>query len=173
MKQSTIRREWIPCKICKYLDKEQFRNKCELCENDTIGDHSGFYPSNDFQQFLRKNDFKIGYADSRFNLTETPCIIFIDDKKTFDNIQNLFPSHYQIEDKYLLDYWNNDVVNYLEFNYKYGIIYLLPIDKSVRDDIYNSEFIMHHYKVYMCYDKPFTRKNIIYKLDRRFYHIEY
>lgn len=52
---STLKREWSACKICEhYYD--------ETCDS-AIKKSCNFLPSNDFQQFLLHNKYKLEFAD--------------------------------------------------------------------------------------------------------------
>lgn len=170
MINSTVRREWDPCKICAYLDNENFENTCKECEETKTEDHPSFYPANDFQQFLKKNNYKLDISQNRFDFEVCPIIILSDSLDIIDKNINLFNDFYNIDKEY---YKINihDTIEELKNSYKLHTIYILSIDKETRNAIYNDEFIMKHYLIYLLYDDSDKRKSLKYKLDKRFYHI--
>lgn len=175
MKQSTLRREWNPCKICAYLDNENFEDTCKECIETKVEDHPGFYPANDFQQFLKKNNYILSEPETRFSRESIPIIVLSDSLYAVNDNRNLFSENYKVNLDYFEKLENNpkDIVYELSSLYDYNVIYNLPIDKEYRDAIYKNEYIMRWYLVYMLYNDSDKKKSLQYKLDNRFYHLTY
>lgn len=115
--------------------------------------------------------FKIG--DGPHNV-----IILADSLKCIDAVNKLFVEAYP-DRNYVIDtdLWGlkphniYETLDYCVFDI-YGRIFIIPADEPMRDMVADATMLQTKYDIYIMYDKS-IKDTLKYRIDKRFYHIDY